>query len=493
MQLDDKYIYGHCVSPIKVQIRNPLNMLYEEREVPCGRCLHCKMTKKNEWLTRMYLQSLYSKYTYFVTLTYDVEMMTNEQLMDTHAIVHNCNYKHDNMLRPLTLCKRHHQLFFKRLRKYYKQRNIDFSCQYFIVGEYGDTYGAPHYHMALWSNIELFNPLTDVINEDHHLSHTTSLYKSWNMGIVSAELLNGEILDNLGNINKSFGYISKYIQKDKQEYKNLPTFKYHIANLQKIKSYENNSQNSIITDEDYSEYWRTYGHYMSCSRKPAIGGGYFDEYQEKFRSGEIRLHGVQEQSLLLPSYFVKKSKRLACPYLRYSEKGNNQISNVYTEDLTLFIADLLDTMQSRKNALLDEQKIIPMGDKSPCYLRQYRKQMYNFQDVISSIYYIYDPKLQIYNKYKYSRKERLYKYVGSDSLLYVYNLLTKSFAYYKQKFLVPFRYAYERNKREFDRYIKEEFNNDVNAYKIKRYKIYESMCSVHKTRQAKYLLTKNKF
>lgn len=87
--------------------------------VPCGKCPNCLANQRQEWVFRLRSEYLNSKFSLFVTLTYDPE-----------------HY-------PATgTCKRDVQLFLKRLRKACGNK----SFRYYIVSEYGDHTCRGHYH-----------------------------------------------------------------------------------------------------------------------------------------------------------------------------------------------------------------------------------------------------------------------------------------------------------------------------------------------------------
>ena len=44
---------------------------YDIVQVPCGCCIGCRLDYSRQWANRCYLESLGSKDTYFITLTYD--------------------------------------------------------------------------------------------------------------------------------------------------------------------------------------------------------------------------------------------------------------------------------------------------------------------------------------------------------------------------------------------------------------------------------------
>lgn len=70
----------------------------------------------------------------FVTLTYDQESVPYVEGDSTR----------------LTLRPRDVELFFKRFRERLARKDNDRKIRYFVSGEYGDTFGRPHYHAILF-------------------------------------------------------------------------------------------------------------------------------------------------------------------------------------------------------------------------------------------------------------------------------------------------------------------------------------------------------
>lgn len=108
-------------------------------EIPCGKCIACRLRRSREWADRCMLELPYHKHSYFVTLTYD----------ELH-----CPYvvQEDNghMVENLTLNKEDLQKFFKRLRIQYKRRGYDNHLKYYACGEYGSNTSRPHYHAIIF-------------------------------------------------------------------------------------------------------------------------------------------------------------------------------------------------------------------------------------------------------------------------------------------------------------------------------------------------------
>ena len=132
---DNCYLYGY---PDRIYI------------VPCGKCPDCLKAKKLAWTTRLIAENRSNQKKgmtgYFLTLTYQDSCC------------------------PSSVSKKDLQKFLKRFRF-----NLDeVGLRYFAVGEYGDHFGRPHYHLCFWSSSEL-----SLIQE--------SISKSWKFGFFKVE------------------------------------------------------------------------------------------------------------------------------------------------------------------------------------------------------------------------------------------------------------------------------------------------------------------
>lgn len=90
----------------------------------CGQCLPCRINKRRTWAHRLMLEAFKHSQSAFVTLTYDDEHLPER-----------------GSLKP-----EHTKNWMKRLRKALAPVKIRF----FLVGEYGDETGRPHYHAAIF-------------------------------------------------------------------------------------------------------------------------------------------------------------------------------------------------------------------------------------------------------------------------------------------------------------------------------------------------------
>lgn len=147
-------------------------------EVPCGQCMACRIRRATEWSCRILHEITVSdsKEACFVTLTIDDDSLCGDSLI-----------------------KRSVQLFIKRLRKF-----LDVPIKYYAVGEYGDLFQRPHYHLIIigWSP-----PVDDLIHVGDHdgrkIWKSKLLETLWKFGFNSVGDASRESID----------YVTGYVQK----------------------------------------------------------------------------------------------------------------------------------------------------------------------------------------------------------------------------------------------------------------------------------------
>lgn len=106
-------------------------------EIPCGKCIGCRLEYSRQWANRCMLELQYHKSAYFITLTYDDIHVPRSFYGDPET---------GEAKLSLTLRKRDFQLFMKRLRK----RFPDSQLRFFAAGEYGSKTFRPHYHAIIF-------------------------------------------------------------------------------------------------------------------------------------------------------------------------------------------------------------------------------------------------------------------------------------------------------------------------------------------------------
>lgn len=106
-------------------------------EIPCGRCIGCRLQRSREWANRLMMELQYYEKAIFLTLTYDDEHL---------HIFEGVQPETGEIIKTPGLVLEDLQKFIKDLRNKYRGEKI----RYFACGEYGDRYQRPHYHLIIF-------------------------------------------------------------------------------------------------------------------------------------------------------------------------------------------------------------------------------------------------------------------------------------------------------------------------------------------------------
>lgn len=160
--------------------------LNEFIQIPCGKCIGCRIDYKRSWADRLTYHSLgKEKNSYFITLTYDDDHISNLDYSLNYDL-YSLNF--DDMTD-----------FIKKLRNKFRDVEID----YFYSGEYGDSSFRPHFHLIVFNL-----PLDDlefwkIDNQGAPIYTSELIHKLWNKGICS--------VSNFAWLNAAYtaGYVEK--------------------------------------------------------------------------------------------------------------------------------------------------------------------------------------------------------------------------------------------------------------------------------------------
>ena len=146
--------------------------------VPCGKCVGCLITKRNQWTFRLMEEFKVSSSSHFLTLTYNDENIPHSP--------NSTPYQPSYMFNKTDV-----QKYIKRVRKENESK-----LKYYFVSEYGDKTQRPHYHAIIFnSNADLLKEKWS--NEKGELGHV-----------------------QIGSTNQaSIHYVTKYVI-NKQDYAN---------------------------------------------------------------------------------------------------------------------------------------------------------------------------------------------------------------------------------------------------------------------------------
>lgn len=151
-------------------------------QVPCGKCLWCRLQRQKEWFIRLTHENDGHETSCFTTLTYDQHNVPKTLSNDKHQI---------ETLKPDDL-----KNFWKRLRIDISGRGLKGwpgilpgtgkKIKYFACGEYGEDGDRPHYHAIIFN-----------------LDPSTNLEQIWGLGFTRTDVVTPNRL----------AYVAKYISK----------------------------------------------------------------------------------------------------------------------------------------------------------------------------------------------------------------------------------------------------------------------------------------
>lgn len=177
-------------------------------QVPCGKCLECKINNSKQWALRSVAESCMHTDNWFVTLTYDDEHIPPSVLTYSR---HSYEF---GAWHPLVY--EDFQAFKKRLLEYMRYHYNVSDIRFMMCGEYGPTNGRPHFHAIFYGL-----PLPDVVkHSEQSLSgknyvYLTSeiIFNCWSKGFVTIGECNWE----------TSAYVARYVLK---KFNNLEEYDY---------------------------------------------------------------------------------------------------------------------------------------------------------------------------------------------------------------------------------------------------------------------------
>lgn len=238
--------------------RNDVKELIKMVQIPCGSCRECLNDISRQWAFRIMQEA--SKYdnNYFITFTYNDDMLG------------------DNKLDTLFF-----QKFNKKLKTYLKRNHLNSDYRFYGVGEYGSKNSRKHYH-CIFFNLDLPDLKYHHIDNNHQLHFTSKFLESVYTTEVNDELKSYGFIDIAGVDIGSACYVARYCDKKRR----LTT----------------SEKQELIKKGIVPEF-------SAMSRRPGIGADFMDEALEDFKRGILK-HYIKGKSFSLPLYYNKKIKQI---------------------------------------------------------------------------------------------------------------------------------------------------------------------------------------
>lgn len=236
----------------------PKNDYKEILEIPCGKCIGCKLDHANDWATRCWCEMQSWKNNCFITLTYDNEHIPENGLLNKEDL----------------------QNFMKRLRYYHqgieewtnpRTKRKENPIRYLACGEYGPNgTRRPHFHILIFN----WKPKDMKFYKENHAENRIMISKEitriWGKGFITV----GELT------YKSACYVSRYCTK---------------------KMFNGVKNKDLKKAEIQPEF-------ILMSRNGGIGIKYWENYQKLImkQDGILIKQGDKVKNKRIPRYFEKK-------------------------------------------------------------------------------------------------------------------------------------------------------------------------------------------
>lgn len=203
-------------------------------EIPCGKCIGCRLAYSKQWATRCMLEAKQYEHNAFVTLTYDPKHI---------KWVPGVNRETGEIEPVTTLIPEDLTKFMKDLRRYYKYHYNHENIRFYACGEYGSKTFRAHYHLIIF-NLPIQDKTKYFLNaEGDQIYHSEIIEKIWGKGLTTV----GDVTQ------KSAEYVARYV-------------------LKKIKG------------KDAAEIYEKLGiepEFVRMSRRPGIAWQYYEDNKDK--------------------------------------------------------------------------------------------------------------------------------------------------------------------------------------------------------------------
>jgi len=234
-----------------------------ELELPCGRCMDCKIRRSQDWSTRAQHEATLHQKNSFITLTFSDEGLALRELQHgTH---------------PYDLAVQDWQLFAKRLRKQLNYHGLG-KLRFFQVGEYGDEQQRPHYHALVFGQ-DFKETEIDRWKDDagHPVWTSRIVEKCWPYGFHEIKEMAPEAI----------AYVCKYVQKKL----------YGERRKRALERVDSGSGECVTVRDELA----------TMSRKPGIGHDWWKKFKNDAFPDDFVV--IQGKKLPVPKYYYQQLEK----------------------------------------------------------------------------------------------------------------------------------------------------------------------------------------
>lgn len=217
--------------------------------IPCGQCMSCRLTKAQNWATRIHHEASMHEENSFVTLTYD----------------------EDNLPGDLSLDRSHFTLFMRRLGDRFGV------TRHFACGEYGGRTLRPHYHAILFGLAFSDQYLWKQSPSGDLLFRSPALEEVWGKGncIIGAVTLT------------SAEYVARYTIKK--------------VNGDRL---EDSLLRGAVNPVTGETPWRVSDEFLTMTKRPGLGASWLEKYHsDVFPSDFVVINGRKRS---VPPFYLRQ-------------------------------------------------------------------------------------------------------------------------------------------------------------------------------------------
>jgi hypothetical protein len=278
---------AHRTADGNIIFSDPKNIGISELKLPCGQCIGCRLNHAEGWALRMVHEAQCHEENAFITLTYSDENLPEKG---------NLNYEDVTK-------------FIKKLRKLLNKTH--YKIKYYRVGEYGENFSRPHYHLILFG-FDFSAKLRYRGQENEYLHWRT---KNGNKYFISSLLTNLWRLGHaeIGEVNyNTCMYVAKYVTK---------------------KVNGRNKESHYQRIDEFGEYIPVEPEKSSMSRRQAIGKQWLEKFSSDVYPEDTCIHDARR--LKVPRYYDKwLEKNNPTLYDQVKQERENNTKQISQVDLT---------------------------------------------------------------------------------------------------------------------------------------------------------------
>lgn len=245
-------------------------------KLACGQCIGCRLDRSRAWALRCVHEAQQHEQNSFLTLT----------------------YRDEDLPHGGTLVKDHVQRFMKRLRKSIAPKKV----RYYLVGEYGEKFSRPHYHVLLFGHRFDDCELWSVSKKGERLYQSEKLNRLWGYGYC----LSGDVTF------ESAAYCARYC-------------------LKKING-ERQAEHYWRVCERTGEAHEVVPEFVTMSRRPGIGKTWFDLYKSDVYPHDTVVHNGKK--FRPPRYYDKLLEQTDADLLERLKKERVKNAKKHSENNT---------------------------------------------------------------------------------------------------------------------------------------------------------------